>query len=429
MGSSKQAGKTGWRETTIGDCAIISSETYSPKEDWPFVNYLDTGNITDNRVSEIQRLTAGEDKIPSRARRKVRDGDIVYSTVRPNQRHYGIIKNPPDNFLASTGFAVMRGMPDIADTGFIYSFLAQSHIVDHLHGLAEQNVSAYPSIRPQDIAELELRLPPLPEQRRIAGILGALDDKIALNRRIVATLEGMAQALFRSWFVDYEPVRAKMSGRWRRGESLAGMPADLWDAFPNRLTATTLGDAPAGWEVRAVDECFNLTMGQSPPGSSYNDDGEGMPFFQGRAEFDFRYPQNRRYCTAPKRLAEPDDTLVSVRAPVGTINMAYDRCCIGRGLAALRHKSGSASYTYYAIDALQPEIQQYEQTGTVFGAITKRQFEELPALEPPPEIVNAFDAYARHWDERIRLNTAQSRALAALRDALLPRLVSGELRV
>ena len=199
----------GWRAVTLGDCAIINDATYSPKEAWPFIHYLDTGNVTDNRVGTIRRLVPGTDTIPSRARRKVQPGDIVYSTVRPDQRHFGLLKDPPDNLLVSTAFAVIRGKAGVAHTDFLYWFLVQRHVVERLHTIAEHSVSAYPSIRPDDIARLELRLPPLPEQRRIAHVLGTLDAKIALNRRLNATLEDMARALFKSWFVDFDPVHAK----------------------------------------------------------------------------------------------------------------------------------------------------------------------------------------------------------------------------
>ena len=198
-----------WPTMALGDCVTINDSTYSPKEAWPFINYLDTGSITGNSISEIQHLVAGYNTIPSRARRKVQPGDIVYSTVRPDQRHFGLLKEVPENFLASTGFAVIRGKDGLAFTDFIYWFLTQDHIVDHLHTIAEHSVSAYPSIRPSDIERLVLRLPPLPEQRAIAHVLGTLDDKIELNRRTNETLEAMARALFKSWFIDFDPVHAK----------------------------------------------------------------------------------------------------------------------------------------------------------------------------------------------------------------------------
>ncbi len=334
--------------------------------------------------------------------------------------------------------------------------------------------SAQPILNKSGFGQFAILLPPLDQQRAIAHILGTLDDKIELNRRMNQTLEEMARALFKSWFVDFLPVRAKQRARTpacvRRtgrqtgdpvrakaalitppqGESdwsveraraylpaarglaqagLDGMDDSIADLFPDRLVDSELGPIPEGWEVKDFGDCFNLTMGQSPPGTTYNENGEGLPFFQGNADFGFRYPERRRYCTAPTRIAEPDDTLVSVRAPVGDINMAWERCCIGRGVAALRHKSASSSFTYYSAWVLQEEIQQYEHTGTVFGAINKSQFEALRVIEPPAKLVDCFETYVQSLDERIRSSVSESRILTAQRDALLPRLVSGEVRV
>ena len=292
------------------------------------------------------------------------------------------------------------------ERGEVYSFVRMTDI-------SADARSAYPS-----------------EQRPYRGGGSRFRNGDTLMARITPCLENgkMARALFKAWFVDFEPVRAKIEGRWHRGKSLPGMPAELYDLFPDRFVDSELGAVPEGWEVGTVGGCFNLTMGQSPPDSTYNDDGEGMPFFQGSADFGFRYPDNRRYCTAPNRIAEPDDTLVSVRAPVGTINRAWEKCCIGRGLATLRHKSGCRSFTYYAVNELQREIAQYEHTGTVFGAINKQQFETLLTLEPPAKVIDAFHAFVQNWDERIRLNTAENHNLADLRDTLLPKLISGEVR-
>ena len=270
---------------------------------------------------------------------------------------------------------------------------------------------------------ITIPLPPLPEQRAIAHILGTLDDKIELNRRMNETLEAMARALFKSWFVDFDPVRAKMEGRD------TGLPRHVADLFPDRLVESELGEIPEGWGVKALGECFNLTMGQSPPGSTYNEYGDGLPFFQGRTDFGFRYPENRKFCTAPTRIAHPGDTLVSVRAPVGDINMAWERSCVGRGVAALRHKSDKLSFSYYSAWAIQEQLREHDHMGTVFGAINKGQFEALQMIEPKPNVIDAFDSYTSPLDKRIRANIAESRALAALRDALLPKLISGEQRI
>ena len=173
-----------WKLTRLSDICKTNTNTYSVSEKWSFVNYLDTGNITENRVSEIQHIVIGKDTLPSRARRKVAVNDILYSTVRPNQRHYGIVKDVLPNMLVSTGFAVIRVDKAKADADFLYYYLSQNDIVDGLHAIGEQSVSAYPSIKPSDIESLELLLPSLPEQVEIGHTLKALDDKIANNAKI-----------------------------------------------------------------------------------------------------------------------------------------------------------------------------------------------------------------------------------------------------
>jgi type I restriction enzyme S subunit len=279
------------------------------------------------------------------------------------------------------------------------------------------------------LRSIEIPLPPLPEQRAIAHILGTLDDKIELNRRQNETLEAMARALFKAWFVDFEPVRAKMEGRWQRGQSLPGLPAHLYDLFPDRLVDSELGEIPEGWEVDQISNHFRVTMGQSPPGSTYNEKGDGLPFYQGRVDFGFRFPTRRVFCTAPTRLADAGDTLVTVRAPVGDSNMALERCCIGRGVAAVRHTSGAVSYTYYFVRSLKSVFESFEAEGTVFGAITKDAFLSIKCVVPPTELVQRFEQLCRPIDEKIERAERESRTLAALRDALLPKLISGELRV
>ena len=174
----------GWMPTRLGSICKTNQRTYSVSEQWPFVNYLDTGNITENRVSEIQHIVIGQDTLPSRARRKVAIDDILYSTVRPNQRHYGIVKDVLPNMLVSTGFTVITADKGKADSDFLYYYLTQNDIVDGLHAIGEQSVSAYPSIKPSDIEGLELLLPPLAEQVEIGRTLRSLDDKIANNSKI-----------------------------------------------------------------------------------------------------------------------------------------------------------------------------------------------------------------------------------------------------
>jgi len=304
---------------------------------------------------------------------------------------------------------------------FLFYLLRNADVRKEIEGLGHG--SAQPNVSPALIHGVEIPLPPLPEQRAIAHILGTLDDKIELNRRMNETLEAMARALFKSWFVDFDPVRAKAEGRD------PGLPQPLADLFPSRLVASELGEIPEGWEVGCVDDDFELTMGQSPPGETYNEAGEGVPFFQGSTDFGFRFPTRRVYCTAPTRLAKVGDALISVRAPVGDINMASEDCAVGRGVAAARHKSGSRSFSYQFMRSLEEVFARFEAEGTVFGSIGKKDFHAIRCVLPPRDLVREYERHMSPVDGRVELNEHESRTLSALRDTLLPKLISGELRL
>jgi type I restriction enzyme, S subunit len=286
------------------------------------------------------------------------------------------------------------------------------------------NTTVQATLNLGDVAQLPIMLPPLREREAIAHILGTLDDKIELNRRMSETLEAMARALFKSWFVDFDPVRAKAEDR----DPGPGLPKPLADLFPARLVDSELGETPDGWRVARLGDEFSVTMGQSPPGETYNQAGEGVPFFQGRADFETRFPKRRVFCTAPTRLAKAGDTLISVRAPVGDINMAAEDCAIGRGVAAARHTSGSRSYTYQLMRALEGVFARFEAEGTVFGSIGKADFHGIDCVAPQVPVVGAFERLLAPIDDKIEALAVQSRTVAALRDALLPKLISGELR-
>ena len=205
-----------WQTVRLGTIVSTNQSTYSPKEDWQFVNYLDTGNIIMNLVDEIQYINTSTDKLPSRARRKVELNSIIYSTVRPNQLHYGIIKEQPENFLVSTGFAVIDVDFEKAVPDYIYYVLTQQEVTEHLQAIAEQSVSAYPSIKPSDIENLELLLPDKKTQGKIVAILSSIDEKIKQNNEINKNLEQQTQALFTAWFESFEPFGGVAPDLWRQ---------------------------------------------------------------------------------------------------------------------------------------------------------------------------------------------------------------------
>lgn len=178
-----------------------------------------------------------------------------------------------------------------------------------------------------------------------------------------------------------------------------------------------------------LSDIATITMGQSPNGSSYNEDAIGTVFYQGRAEFGFRFPTRRLFTTEPKRMAEAGDVLLSVRAPVGDLNVAYEKCCIGRGLGAIHSKDGNSSFVLYTMFALRPQLEVFNGEGTVFGSINRTALNSMPIEIPSAEKVAQFEAVVRPMDELIRTNYEEICRLENLRNTLLPKLMSGEIDV
>jgi len=351
-------------------------------------------------------------------------GDVIFTHAgNIGQVAYIPDESKYDRYILSQRQFYMRCNNEFVIPQFIVYFF-KSHLGQHKL-LSNASQVGVPSIAQpvSSLRRIEIPLPPLPEQHAIAHILGTLDDKIELNRRMNETLEAMARALFKSWFVDFDPVRAKAEGRD------TGLPSEISDLFPEEFEDSELGEIPKGWKVSIVKQHFHLSMGQSPPGESYNTSGQGLPFYQGRSDFGFRFPKRRVYCTSPTRFAKSGDTLVSVRAPVGDINIAIEDCAIGRGVASIRHKDGSIPFTYHSMFYLKNHFERYDKEGTVFGSINKGAFENIPIIVPESTILKAFEHIASPIEKKIHLIEREILSLSSLRDTLLPKLISGEIRV
>src|SRR5574344_467163 len=249
------------RKYKISELATSNSSQYSKNEKWSIVRYLDTGSITNNIIEEMQTIRMGVDEFPSRARRKVKRGDIIYSTVRPNQKHFGYIENPAENMLVSTGFTVLSVNEDVADSKYLYYWLSQQSIIDYLHAVGEQAVSAYPSIKAKDIEDLEIILPPLFEQRHISSILTCIDSKIELNRRINDNLEQQVQLMFDKTFVNYPATNfCRLS--------------DIANINPKRIISKNT-------KARYIEMSNLPTKGSFPCKWEYKDYNGGMKFTNG----------------------------------------------------------------------------------------------------------------------------------------------------
>jgi len=281
---------------------------------------------------------------------------------------------------------IIKGKTDYLDDLLIY-FFSNLDLNQYLTGAVQ------PKLSKGTLLNIPIYLPKdESEKKAIAEVLSSLDDKIDLLHRQNKTLEELAQTLFRQWFIE---------------------------------------EAKNEWEVGKVPDEFNFTMGLSPKGETFNEDGVGTPMYQGNADFEFRFPKNRVYTTDPKRYAEKFDTLISVRAPVGAQNMAKEKCCIGRGVASFRYKADSSfyTYTYFKMMSLMNEIKQFNDSGTVFGSINKTDFQNMKIIIPPTNLVVKYQGEVKPLDDKVIQNTFQIKILENMRDTLLPKLMNGEVRI
>lgn len=261
--------------------------------------------------------------------------------------------------------------------------------------------------------QLKLYLHNYKDQNRIASVLSSLDDKIELNNHINAELEAMEKTFYDYWFVQFDFPDANGKPYKSSGGKMV---------YNEELKR----EIPEGWEVKSLCEIANITMGQSPSGESFNDNGEGIIFYQGSTDFGIRFPFIRQYTTQPTRFAKQGDILLSVRAPVGTFNIAATDCCIGRGLAAINSKNNSICFLYQIIRNLKQVFDRRNVDGTTFGSITKDDLFSLKVILPNKKILLSYeDIINPFWGKQNNIQKENQR-LASLRDWLLPMLMNGQ---
>lgn len=260
----------------------------------------------------------------------------------------------------------------------------------------------FDTITMDSFKDIDIPLPSLRNQKKICNILSSIDDKIETNNRINKTLENMAQTLFRSYFINFEP----------------------YDKFKQ----SKLGRIPAGFEVNNISEFADIILGNSPESEHYNENGDGLPFFQGSKNFGLRYPEIERYCTKRKKVAKQDDVLISIRAPVGDINRAPEECVVGRGVTALRMQEHANEFLYHLLKANKQNWEKYK-SGTTFNSINKTDIQEFPVALPPSEDISNFNSIVNPMARIFKNNVEENKNLSNLRDILIPKLMSGEIRV
>jgi type I restriction enzyme S subunit len=390
-----------WKTVRLGDvCEVIPGYAFKSKDMGEVgIPVVKIGDIKEDLSVDLMNCNRiSEDIIDERFDKFIlEDKDILLAMTGATAGKMGRLRS---NQKALLNQRVAKIKPREADREYVWFVLSTERYRELFYNLGRG--AAQPNISGGQIESVEIPLPPLPIQRRIASILSAYDDLIQNNLRRIKLLEESARLLYKEWFVRLR--------------------------FPGHEHTRIINGVPEGWERKRLGDLAFVVMGQSPKSQFYNEDGEGLPFHQGVSDFGERFVTHSTYCTVSNRIAEPGDILCSVRAPVGRLNKTLDKIVIGRGLAAIRSKSDHQSYLYYQ---LRHHFFKEDLIGggAIFASVTKEHLLSQELLTATESLIREFEDVIRPIDRQIELLFMENQKLRQARDILLPKLMNGEIEV
>ena len=414
----------------LGEIAEINASSIKSSDKIDEILYLDTANITENRIDTLQRF--GLKKAPSRAQRKVKDNTIIFSTVRPNQSHFGIMKNPASNLIVSSGFATLDiKKPDEFNADYLYYNLTQPFILNYLQTVAQNQVSSYPSINPSDLANLNLSFPPFSEQKKIASVLSSIDEKIALNNRINEKLEQLAKRLYDYWFVQFDFPNSDGKPYKSSGGKM------VYNAELKR-------EIPAGWEVTSLKDCIShINTGLNPRDNFKLGNGTikyiTVKNLTENGNIDFSscdiIDENARELVHNRSEISIGDILFASICPLGRcylIRTEPKTWDINESVFSIRPNSKKITSQFlYCIlkDSYYVNKMSQTATGSIFKGIRINDLEKLLVLLPSETLINLFtQRTVPIFNYQLSIEQ-ESAKLIALRDKLLPLLMNGQVEI
>jgi type I restriction enzyme S subunit len=396
-----------WKEYNLGEVAEINKRSIGKNYPFQNIEYIDTASVTENKFEETPIIQLSE--APSRAKRLVKIGDTILSTVRPIQKHYAYIKSVKPNTVISTGFAVVT--PLKIDSKFLYYFLTQEEITRYLNTIAEGGTTTFPAFRADELKDLIIYAPKdINEQTAIAEILSSLDDKIELNNQINKDLEALAQALFKQWFIDFEFPNES-------GEPYRSSGGEMIDS--------ELGEIPKGWKVFYLNEIANCFDNKRIPLSSME-----------RAKRKGSYP----YYGAASLMDYVDDFIFDgVYLLIGedgsvTDNLGYPVIQYVFGKFWTNNHAHVLQGTNISTELLMCLMKntniEHLVTGAVQPKLNQGNMNKICiALPNDISIIKSIEESINVFFEQVRENISENNQLISLREFLLPKLISGELEV
>ena len=398
-----------WKEYRIGDVCNTISDTY--RGNAKNVVLINTSDVLEGKC--LNHIKTPNKDLKGQFKKTFRKDDILYSEIRPANRRYAYIDFDAIDYIASTKLMVIRHNERILPQYLFYILKSQA-VLDELQMLAESRSGTFPQITFSEVANMEIKLPPTEQQRRILGVLKSLDDKIEVNRRINDNLEQQAQALFKSWFVNFEP--------FKDGE----------------FVESELGMIPKGWRVGTLGEIGEVIGGSTPSKAKpeyYTEKGIAWltpkdlsvsnAKFTAKGEIDIT---QEGYNSCSTKLMPKGTVLFSSRAPIGYITIAKNEICTNQGFKSVVPGYAGTAFIYCYLKAATPDIEN-KATGSTFKEASGSLMKSLQLVLAPKVIMDSFEERLKPIFDEQECIEDESRRLVTLRDTLLPKLMSGELKV
>lgn len=398
-----------WKEYNICQLCDTISETYKGKSN--SVVLINTSDVLEGKVLNHKRVP--NKGLKGQFKKTFKKNDILYSEIRPANKRFAYINFSPNDYIASTKLMVLRSKP-IVSSHFLFQILKSEIVLKNLQMLAESRSGTFPQITYSELSNVRVKVPPLPVQDKIVGILSALDSKIENNNKINANLEAQAQALFKSWFVDFTPFKDQP------------------------FVDSELGPIPQGWKVGKLGDLGEIVGGSTPSKSKpeyYTTHGiawltpkdlsTSKAKFTSRGEIDIT---DEGYKSTSTKLMPRGSVLFSSRAPIGYLTIAKNEICTNQGFKSLVPNGVGTGFVYYTLRHLTPQIEN-RATGSTFKEASATLMRSVETIVPPTSILNKFEELLRPILQFQEKKEEENQRLVALRDTLLPKLMSGEIKL
>ena len=387
----------------FADCAKLRRENIKPDDlssECPYIGLEHIGQ------KSLQLLDIGSSRDVTSTKQKFSNGDILFGKLRP---YFRKVARPDFNGVCSTDIWVIQSLEGI-DQGFLFYWVASWDFVNFVNSASEG--TRMPRAKWEVAQTHEIPDFHLSEQRAIAHILGTLDDKIELNQKMNETLEEIAKAIFKSWFVDFDPVRAKAEGR------PTGLPPEISDLFPSELVDSEIGEIPKGWDINPLGNVFLIQYGKNLPTKNLIE--EGYPVFGGNGVIGFH----------SKYIYEEVMTLIACRgAASGKVGRSLPKSFVTNNSLVINHKGAALTSQRFIEFTLESGDPENYVTGSAQPQLTIDNIKNFPFMTPSSEIVDSFQEIVNPLSDRQLLLDSENQVLSELRDTLLPKLISGELRI